>query len=259
MQSSFSKFLSKQLFDKKIIKVRDNNYPRISIVMPSYNQGEFIERSILSILNQNYPNLELIIIDGGSTDNTLEVIKKYEEYLYYFVSERDNGQSHALNKGFAVATGDIFTWQNSDDIYLPNILNIVSEIFKDNQDIKICYGDWYSIDTKDEITEKTYAMVSKKPNSPYEVMNIYMQAMFWKKGVHKKINEHLHRGMDYDLILYFLLNYAKDEFFKVDKFLAAFRRHPEQKTKTDETAIWEEDFLVKKYNFSEKNSVKGIF
>lgn len=92
-----------------------NDWPKISIVTPSYNQSEFLEETILSILNQNYPNLEYIIIDGGSTDGSLEIIKKHEKYLKYWISEKDNGQADAINKGLRYCTGDIFNWINSDD------------------------------------------------------------------------------------------------------------------------------------------------
>ena len=98
----------------------DERFPKISIVMPSYNQVQFIERSILSVLNQDYPNIELIIIDGGSNDGTVEVIKKYEKHITFWVSEKDKGQSDALNKGFKHCTGEIYGWLNSDDLYLPN-------------------------------------------------------------------------------------------------------------------------------------------
>lgn len=109
-----------------------NNSPKISIVTPSFNQGRFIEKTITSVLGQNYPNLEYIIIDGGSTDESVEIIKKYEKRLAYWASEQDRGQSHAINKGFERATGDIFGWLNSDDWYHPGALKAVAEAFAVN-------------------------------------------------------------------------------------------------------------------------------
>ena len=93
------------------------NFPRITIITPVFNNVHFIESCILSILNQNYPNLEYIVIDGGSNDGTLEIIENYAEKLTYFISEKDRGQTHALNKGFAKATGQILAWLNADEEY----------------------------------------------------------------------------------------------------------------------------------------------
>lgn len=103
--------------------------PKISIVTPSYNQGQFIEETILSIINQNYPNLEYIIIDGGSTDGTIETIKKYEKHLKHWVSEPDKGQVDAINKGLKYCTGDIFNWINSDDYLEPNSLFTIANAY----------------------------------------------------------------------------------------------------------------------------------
>ena len=102
-------------------------WPRISIVTPSYNQGRFIEGTIRSVLLQGYPNLEYIVIDGGSADGTTDVLRKYEPWLTYWVSEPDRGQSHAVNKGFKVASGEIAAWLNSDDQYLPGTLRTIAE------------------------------------------------------------------------------------------------------------------------------------
>lgn len=112
------------------------NLPKISIVTPSYNQGRFLEQTILSILSQNYPNLEYVIIDGGSTDNSLEIIKKYQKYFAYWESKPDRGQSHAINKGFAKTDGEIMAWLNSDDVLQPGSLQLVGSIFAQLDEIK---------------------------------------------------------------------------------------------------------------------------
>jgi len=104
--------------------------PKISVVIPSFNQGSFIEETILSIISQKYPNVELIIIDALSTDNTLEIVKKYYDSINYFVSESDKGQADALNKGFKIASGDICSYLNSDDIYIDNILWKIAKEYK---------------------------------------------------------------------------------------------------------------------------------
>src|SRR6056297_3391010 len=101
--------------------------PKISIVTPSFNQGKFLEKTIKSVIDQNYPHLEYIIIDGGSTDSSLNIIKKYEKHLDYWISEPDRGQSHAINKGLNYCSGQIFNWINSDDYLEPGALFKVAE------------------------------------------------------------------------------------------------------------------------------------
>src|SRR4029077_16981552 len=106
--------------------------PKISIVTPSFNQGRFLEETILSVLNQNYPNLEYIVIDGGSTDETVEVIRRYEDRIPFWVSEKERGQVHAINKGLEKCTGDIFGFVNSDDVYLPGTFAAVAQYFENH-------------------------------------------------------------------------------------------------------------------------------
>src|SRR5215467_1458875 len=103
--------------------------PKISIIIPSHNQGIYLEQALQSVINENYPNLELFIVDGGSTDNTLDVIKKYEAHINWWVSEKDSGQSEAINKGFGHATGHIVTWLCSDDVYTKGTLSKVARYF----------------------------------------------------------------------------------------------------------------------------------
>ena len=111
-----------------------NKYPKISIITPSFNQGKFIRDTIESVLNQNYPNLEYFIIDGGSSDNTLDVLRQNQGYLTW-VSEKDNGQADAINKGIRMSTGEIITFINSDDYYLPNTLFKVADLFLTHPEI----------------------------------------------------------------------------------------------------------------------------
>ena len=115
--------------------------PKISIVTPSFNQGRFLEETILSVLNQRYPNLEYIVIDGGSTDESVDIIRRYENRLAYWISERDNGQVPAINKGLEQATGDIFAFINSDDVYLPGAFAAVAEYFENYPECEWVCGD----------------------------------------------------------------------------------------------------------------------
>jgi glycosyltransferase involved in cell wall biosynthesis len=128
-------------------------WPKISIVTPSYGQGQFIEETIRAVLLQGYPDIEFIIIDGGSQDNTVEVIKKYEPFIAYWVSEKDRGQSDAINKGFTKATGEIYYWLNSDDFLQKNIFPLVSQEFKTNSEIEVLYGNCYYIDEQSKLTD----------------------------------------------------------------------------------------------------------
>jgi len=121
--------------------------PKISVITPSFNQGHLIKETIDSVLNQNYPNLEFIVMDGGSTDDTVKILKKYKGKLS-FISKKDKGQADAINKGIKKSSGEILTYLNSDDVMLPNTLNIVAEYFKENKNALWITGDYFIIDEK---------------------------------------------------------------------------------------------------------------
>jgi len=122
------------------VRVIMSDLPLVTIVTPSYNQAQFLEETILSVLNQDYPHIEYLIIDGASTDGSVEIIRKYQDRLAFWVSEPDQGQSHAINKGFLRANGEILGWLNSDDSYCPGAVRAVVDFFEQHSDVALMYG-----------------------------------------------------------------------------------------------------------------------
>jgi len=222
-------FVSRPLFDENIILKKDQSYPKISIVTPSYNQAQFLEKTILSILNQDYPNLEYIIIDGGSTDGSIEVIKKYNQYLAYWVSEKDDGQADAINKGFKIATGDFIAWQNSDDIYLPGAFFKVVERFKKYPDSDIVFGNMYLIDKNDEIIEDVRFFPFNLEHLIYYKWNITSQSTFWKRELLGKEGYLKNYKVLFDLDWFIRLGLKKRKFSFIRSFFGGYRIHSESK------------------------------
>jgi glycosyltransferase involved in cell wall biosynthesis len=178
-------------------------FPKISIITVSYNQGQFIEDNILSVINQNYPNLEHIIIDAGSTDDTLHILKKYNKHLNW-ISEPDKGQSDGLNKGFKKATGDIIGWFNSDDRVTLGALHKVAWFFMEYPDEISVVGDQVIIDEKSNVLKT----IKSKPYSFDYLLNytrgITQNSTFFKRAVFEQtgyLNEDIHYAMDRDLFI----------------------------------------------------------
>jgi glycosyltransferase involved in cell wall biosynthesis len=164
----------------------DGSFPKLSVVTVSYNQGPYLERTIRSVLNQGYPNLEYIIIDGGSTDQSVDIIKKYEKYLAYWVSEPDHGQVDALNKGFNKATGEWVSFQNSDDVYFPGTFQTFASATSDFPTASILYGDLFLITTEDKVTELLKTVPYNFQCQMLEGMQIHNQSLFFKKNLLEK-------------------------------------------------------------------------
>ena len=207
------------------------NSPKISIITPSYNQGQFIEETILSVINQNYPLIEYIIIDGGSTDNTIEIIKKYTKHITYWVSEKDSGQSEAINKGFKRATGDIVCWLNSDDILMPNAIREVANFFEENNDVNILNGYTVVIDKKSNILFNLFLLNQKKWYACHGIYYIAQPSLFWRRKIFESIGllrEDFHTLMDKEFLIKMFEKNMEIRNFK--KILAGFRLHESSKT-----------------------------
>lgn len=205
--------------------------PVISIVTPSFNQAEFVERTVKSVLDQNYPKLEYIIQDGGSRDGTRELLEKYRNSFFHFESGKDQGQANALNIGFKYATGEIMAYLNSDDLLLPGALHCVAAFFAKHPDVDVVYGHRVLIDENGREIGRWVL-----PPHDDEVLlwadYVPQETLFWKRNIWDKVGGHIDESfkfaMDWDLILRFRNAGAK--FARLPRFLGAFRVHQYQKT-----------------------------
>jgi len=207
-------------------------YPKITIITPSFNQGKFIEETILSIIGQNYPNLQYIIIDGGSSDETLSIIKKYESKIDYWISEKDSGQSEALNKGLLQANGDLVNWINSDDQLAENALFDIASHYQAHVEANVFIGqiDFYK---KNEHVGKSGKVLFSNRACAFAFGQINQPATFFKLSVLKKLGglkETLHYCMDVELWLNYLLHYELNTIYHSTNTWAKFRFHDESKT-----------------------------
>ena len=178
--------------------------PLISIVTPSYNQARFLEETLRSVVAQGYPRTEHIVVDGGSTDGSVDIIKRYESHLRSWVSEKDRGQSHAINKGLAQATGEILTWLNSDDTLLPGALNEVGAFFAGHPDVDLVYGDYLYTDADGRPMRRRHVFDKISYESLLYHDYLGQPAVFFRRSLLDKvgpIDESLHYCMDWDLFL----------------------------------------------------------
>ena len=230
-------------------------WPRISIVTPSYNQGQFIEETIRSVLLQGYPNLEYTIIDGGSTDNSVEIISKYEPYLAFWVSEPDRGQSHAINKGFERCSGDYLAWMNADDCYMPGALDRVFMQSK-GDNFEFIYGCTYSGNSlenkqlKDRDGTREFSLKHLLLAFRGEKYVIPSQSVFISKNLFQKVgllDEDLYYCMDMDWFMRMALEHPLT--LRTAEPICFYRLHPGTKTGSNHGRNREEAIqLAQKYS-----------
>ncbi len=230
--------------------------PKISIITPSFNSEHYIDKTIQSVLNQNYTALEYLVFDGGSTDKTVDILRSYGDRIKW-VSERDRGQSHAINKGLALSTGDVIAWINSNDTYLPGAFKKIGDTFARHPEIDFLYGRVLLIDEFDNslgeysegLPPEELDRLNSVPDGHYEALLnrtaglIPQQSVFWQKSLMHKagfLDETLHYAMDYE---YWLRIGKIGNIYFINQPLFAFRMHQDAKT-VDAKKHWKEVLLV---------------
>jgi glycosyltransferase involved in cell wall biosynthesis len=203
------------------------NYPKITIITPNFNQEQYLERTILSVIEQGYPNLEYIVMDGGSTDNSVNIIKKHEKYITYWESAKDGGMYYALNKGFERSSGEIMGWINSDDFLHPKSLFLIAKIFSDLPNISWIQG-------LPNIANKEDNIVYVKPYRQYSILDflsglnsqnwIQQESTFWKRNLYKlagnKIETKYKLAGDFELWMRF---FKYEQLYSVNSILGTYR------------------------------------
>jgi GT2 family glycosyltransferase len=213
-----------------------DNPPAISIVTPSFGQGRYIERTLFSVTGQNYPRLEYIVQDGGSTDETVDVLRHHEAELSQWESGPDGGQADALNRGFARTSGEIMSYLNSDDLLLPGSLAYIARYFATHPDVDVVYGNRVLIDSGDR-NVGAWILPGHDDAAMTMVDFIPQETLFWRRRAWEAagglIDTSLHFAIDWDLLLRLRASGAK--FAHVPRFLGAFRVHDAQKTTREQT------------------------
>jgi glycosyltransferase involved in cell wall biosynthesis len=225
-----------------MIKMKPN--PLVTIVTPSFNQAPYLEDTIESVFNQSYPNIEYIIMDGGSTDGSAEIIKRHQKKLANWVSEKDRGQTDAINKGFAMAKGEILAWINSDDTLQPNAVEEAVQFLQDNLDTGLVYGDTNYIDEKGRVIGRFPAAQTDLERLRRGYVHIPQQASFFRKSIWDQVgplDPEFFFAMDYDL----WVRIARlSEIRYLHRLWANFRLHRGAKTIDADDRCWPEMLKV---------------
>jgi glycosyltransferase involved in cell wall biosynthesis len=216
----------------------------VSIVTPSYNQARYIEATIQSVLSQDYPHIEYIIVDGGSSDGTLEIIKKYEKKIAWWVSEKDQGQTDAINKGFGRARGELLAWINSDDTYQPGAVSVAVKFLAEHPKVGMVYGDCNFINESGQIIGKFNSAQTNYRLLRQGFVHIPQQTMFFRANLWKQVgplDASFYFAMDYDLWTRIA---ARTEIQYVPQTWANFRLHTSGKTILADDRCWPEMIRV---------------
>jgi glycosyltransferase involved in cell wall biosynthesis len=220
--------------------LNNSSFPLVSIITPSYNQAEFLEGTIRSVLDQDYQNLEYIIVDGGSDDGSLDIIQKYSDQLAWWVSEPDQGQTDAINKGFAQAKGDILAWLNSDDTYLAGAVTEAVDYLQSHPEVGMVYGDTNLIDEKGNVIGSFPARQTDNRRLMRGYVHIPQPASFFRADLWKKVgplDPSFFFAMDYDLWVR-LSQQAPLKYHP--RTWANFRLHGEAKSIESDDRCWPE-------------------
>jgi glycosyltransferase involved in cell wall biosynthesis len=215
----------------------------VSIITPSFNQVAFLEQTLRSVLEQDYPNIEYIVIDGASTDNSTQVIEKYAERLSWWVSEKDNGQAEAINKGLVRASGEIIAWLNSDDYYLPGAISSAVKVFDENPDVVLVYGDMLAVDENGQTTnELKYKQLSLEDLLCFQIIG--QPAVFFRRDAYEQtggLDTNFHFLLDHQ----FWIRIARHgKILHIPQTWAAARYHVEAKNRAKAVEFGREAFRI---------------
>lgn len=236
-------------------KKKETLLPRVSVITPSFNQGEFIGRTVDSVLGQSYPNLEYIIQDNCSSDNTSKCLQDYKNDQLSIFVEIDDGQADAINRGFEKSSGEIMCWLNSDDLFAPNILFLIADFFVQNPDVDVIYGNRIIINEHDQEIGR-WLLPCHDSDVLRTIDYIPQETLFWRRCIWNKVggglNKDLKFAMDWDLLLRFQKAGAK--FAHLENLYGYFRAHSKQKTSMMISSVGKQEMkrLRRQYNSSLK-------